>query len=225
MAQLTDNWTNKRLSFSLAMCCCWLKPSLDCRSFSLLGIWLSSELFCFNRLWSRTLWLQRSASILWACFTASRSEFNWSIDPPVGEEEMSEGEEEKREFFLTCCWPIWSWSCSCCCSLSFWSIRRSISLTFSLNWQDSSCCLLTLCFKCLTSPSSAATWARRMRKRGKGREWSNFMKAYKAHTDRQKRQWGGGSSLKVRESGLSQRASQFSLRTSWENVVMADMDE
>lgn len=141
--------------------CCWLKPPLsfvtsDSRSFSLLCIWLSSELFCFNRLWSRTLLrLQRSASIWWACFTASKSEFNWSIAPSRGEVELSEGEERKRGCFLTCCWPVQSWSCSCCCSFS---IRRSISLSFSLSWHVSSWCPRTLSFKCLTSPFRAATW-------------------------------------------------------------------
>lgn len=173
MAQLIDNWTQKRHAFSADsvadLNCPWaLWPlTLDPSACSVFG-WAqncSASVGCEAGRSSGSGVPHRSREPV--SQLPGQSSTDLQISPeisPFREVKMSGGEEGRRESFLTCCWLLQSWSCSCCCSFSFWSLRRSISPTFSLNWQASSWCLLTLCFKCLTSPSSAATWARRKRK-------------------------------------------------------------
>lgn len=120
------------------------------------------------------------------------------------------------EFVLTCCWPKQSWSCSCCRSFSLCSVRASASLIFLLSWQASCWCPLTLCFKSPTSPSSAATCARKKRKsRGK-----------LSGTDHIKTEKTVRAQQEPRSDGIrreSERECQFSLRTSRRNVDRVDM--
>lgn len=81
-------------------------------------------------------------------------------------ESWRQAQEEMWELVLTCCWPKQSWSCSCCCSFSLCSLRPSASLIFLFSWKASCWCPLIVCFKSSTSPSSAATCARKKEKVG-----------------------------------------------------------